>query len=107
MKNIIPLVSQLKMKILLALLVGFVIIDGIQTEYLVRERMVREVNPFLEPLVGDIGFMLLKIGGSLLCALIIWDIFKRMPRVAVATATSFLVIYGAIVGWNTSLFLLA
>lgn len=94
------------MKYLLATLVAFVVLDGLLTELLLDGGMARESNPFLQPLVGDIGFMILKIVGALLCAFILWDIYKRFPRVAVITTWIAVVGYGVIVVWNSSLFLL-
>jgi len=96
-----------KMKYLLGVLVAFVVLDGLLTEFLIDGGRAREGNPLLEPLVGDIGFILLKVAGSLLCAFILWDIYKRFPRVAVAATWIAVAGYGAIIIWNTSLFLLA
>src|SRR4030067_512647 len=87
---------------LLCALVGFVILDGILTEYLIDGGLAREGNPFLEPLVGNVGFILLKIVGSLLCAFILWDIYRRFPRVAVVAAWCCTAAYAIIVIWNTS-----
>jgi len=95
-----------KMKYLLVTLVAFVILDGLLTELLLDGGMAREGNPFLKPLVGDIGFMILKVVGALLCAFILWDIYKRFPRVAVIATWIAVVGYGIIVVWNSSLFLL-
>jgi hypothetical protein len=100
-------VGRQKMKYLLGVLVLFVILDGLLTEFLIDGGRAREGNPFLEPLVGDIGFILLKVAGSLLCAFILWDIYRRFPRVAVIATWIAVVGYGAIIIWNTSLFLLA
>ena len=96
-----------KMKYLLITLVAFVILDGLLTELLLGNGLARESNPFLQPWVGDVGFMVLKIVGSLLCAFILWDIYKRFPRIAVITTWIAVVGYGVIVAWNSSLFLLA
>lgn len=87
-------------------MVIFVILDGVLTELLIKRGVVREVNPFLQPLVGDVGFMVLKVVGALLCALILWDIYRRFPRVAVIATWIAVVGYGIIVAWNTSLFLI-
>jgi hypothetical protein len=95
------------MKVLLGTLVFFVILDGLLTELLISRGLVREVNPFLQPLVGDIGFMVLKVVGALLCALILWDIYRRFPRLATIATLIAVVGYGIIVAWNTSLFLIA
>ncbi len=99
-------IGKSKMKYLLATLVAFVILDGLLTELLLDGGMAREGNPFLQPLVGDVGFMVLKVAGSLLCALILWDIYKRFPRVAVIATWIAVVGYAIIVVWNSSLFLL-
>lgn len=96
-----------RMKALLCLLVLFVILDGLLTELLINRGVVREINPFLQPLVGDIGFMVLKAVGSLLCAFILWDIYGRFPRLAAITTWVAVAGYGVIVAWNISLFILA
>jgi hypothetical protein len=95
-----------KMITLLAVLVGFVVTDGVLTEMLFKRGTAREFNPFLRPLIGDVGFMVLKVVGSLLVALILWDIYRRFPRVAVIATWIAIVGYGAIVLWNVSLFLI-
>lgn len=94
------------MKYLLGVLVAFVVMDGLLTELLLDGGMARESNPFLQPLVGDIGFMILKVVGALLCAFILWDIYKRFPRVAVIATWIAVAGYGIIIVWNSSLFLL-
>ena len=94
-------------KILLGLLVVFVIADGLITQVLIRDGLAREGNPFLQPLVGGSGFIILKAAGALLSAFILWDIYRRFPRVAVIATWCFVAAYGVIVLWNSSLFILA
>ena len=106
MKIISP-IGKKQMKYLLIILVGFVILDGLLTEFLINGGMAREGNPILEPLVGDVGFMLLKVAGSLLCAFILWDVYRRFPRVATGATWVFVAAYGGIIIWNTSLFLVS
>ena len=93
------------MKYLLGLLIVFEISDGVLTHFLVRDGLAREGNPFLVSLVGETNFLVLKVVGVLLCALILWDIYKRLPRVALISTSCFVVFYGVIVLWNLSLFL--
>ena len=109
MSNVKVFVSSGKNKIiyLLGVLVAFVVLDGVVTELLINGGRAREGNPFLEPLVGEVGFMILKVVGSFLCALILWDIHRRFPRVATAATWLFVVAYGVIKIWNASLFLLS
>jgi len=91
------------MKYLLGFLIIFVVSDGLLTNFLVNGGLAREGNPFLQPLVGDIGFIILKAAGALLCAVILWDVYRRFPRVALISTWCFVVFYGVIVIWNLSL----
>jgi len=94
------------MKYLLILFMGFEILDGVISHFLIRGGLAREGNPFLVPLVGELNFLVIKVVGAFLCGLILWDIYKRLPRVALV-ATSFIVTFCAvIVVWNSSLFFL-
>ena len=95
------------MKYLLGLLVALVISDGLLTQFLVTNGVAREGNPFLEPIVGEAVFMVLKVVGALLCALILWDVHRRFPKVALIATSCFVVGYGVIVLWNLSIFALA
>ena len=93
-------------KYLLVALVGLVTLDGVLTEFLVGKGAAREANPLLQPLVGDIGFMILKVVGALLCAFILWDVHRRFPRVGIIATWIAVAGYAVIVRWNTSLILL-
>lgn len=95
-----------RMIYLLGLLVAFVISDGVLTQFLLVGGKAREGNPFLEPLVGETGFILLKAAGALLCAFILWDIHRRLPRVALVATWCCVAAYAVILLWNVSLFLL-
>lgn len=91
---------------LLIILVVFVVLDGVLTHFLVDGGLAREGNPFLQPLVGDTGFIVLKIVGSLLCAVILWDIYRHFPKLGLTATWCAVVAYGAIVVWNSSLLIL-
>lgn len=95
-----------KMLWLLGTLIGFVILDGVVTEVLLAQGLATEGNPFLAPLVGDIGFMVLKIVGSLVCAFILWDVYRHFPKAATIATWCFVAAYGVILLWNTSIFLM-
>lgn len=92
------------MKYLLVSLVLFEITDGLLTHFLIVGGLAREGNPLLQPIVGEITFLLLKVGGGLLAALLLWDIYKRWPRVALVSTTFFVMVYSVIVLWNASMF---
>jgi hypothetical protein len=100
-------IGRNKMKYLLGVMVAFVVLDGLLTELLLDRGLARESNPLLQPLVGDVGFIILKIVGALLCAFILWDVYKRFPRVGVIATWIAVAGYGIIVVWNSSLFLLS
>lgn len=105
MKIVTP-IGKNRMKILLGTLIGFIILDGLLTEFLLGNGLAREANPFLKPLVGDIGFMVLKVVGAVLVAFILWDVYRRYPRLAGVATWVAVVGYGGIVLWNASLCLL-
>ena len=64
----------------------------------------REANPFLLRLVGEPGFLVLKVAGVLLAALILWDVHRRHHRLAVRLAAVAVAAYTIIVVWNISIF---
>jgi len=92
---------------LLGTLVALVILDGIVTEILLAQGLAWESNPILQPLVGESAFMLLKIAGAVICSLILWDIYRHWPKMAVIATWCAVFVYSGIVVWNSSLFLLA
>lgn len=92
--------SPAHMKRLIILLTGLVIADGLVTEFMVRNGLGREGNPFLEGLVGEKAFLLLKVGGALLVAFLLWDMYKRWPKLAVFGASAMALCYSALVIWN-------
>jgi len=93
------------MKCLLTLLCGFEISDGIITHLLVVNGPFREGNPLMAPIVGESNFLLLKVVGVLLCALVLFAMYQRFPRVTILTTSSVITFYGAVIGWNLSMFL--
>jgi len=95
------------MKYLLGLLAGLVISDGLLTYFLVRHGLAQEGNPFLVHIVGQNIFLVIKIVGAILCAIILWDIYSRFPKLAMICTSCFVVVYGAIVTWNLSIFFIS
>ena len=95
-----------QLKYLLGLLVLLNIADGVLTHFLVELDLGKEANPFLLQLVGEPGFLVLKVAGILLCALILWDIHRRHPRLAFMSTSVFVTIYVGIVAWNSAMFLI-
>jgi hypothetical protein len=94
----------LRIRYLLAILVALVTIDGITSQFLIKSASVREGNPVLEPVAGGPVFIPLKLFGALLCAFLLWDIYKARPRLALTATYCFVGIYSAIVFWNIASF---
>ena len=99
--------SRKKIIYLLIILVCLVVLDGIITEYLIDGGTASEANPFLESLVGEPAFMILKVVGAVVCAFILFDVYRRFPKTAVVTTWIAVAGYFAIVLWNVSLIFLA
>lgn len=93
-----------KVGYLLGALVVLIVLDGLITNFLVTNGLGREGNPFLQTLVGERSFLVIKVIGALLCALILWDIYKRRPRMARIASLCFVGLYAGIVSWNLSIF---
>ncbi|MFC1961926.1 DUF5658 family protein [Chloroflexota bacterium] len=91
---------------ILGLLVVFVVSDGLLTNYLVNSGFAREGNPLLQPLVGDVGFLVLKFVGALVCALILWDVSRRYRRLALVVTSCGVLFYATIILWNLGVFVL-
>ena len=89
-----------EIKFILATLVALVVADGILSQFLIRYGLAREGNPFLQTFVEQSNFPLIKLAAALLCALILWDIYKTRPRIAIASSLSFVGLYTVLVYWN-------
>ena len=92
------------MKYLLGLLAGFIVTDGLATYILVELGLAREGNPLLLRVLNEGSFLALKVVSAILCVLILWDVYRRYPKVALWSTSCFVVVYGAIVAWNLSIF---
>ena len=93
-----------RMRYLLGALIALVVSDGLISHFLVERGVAQEVNPFMRTLIGDGNFLVVKVVGVLLAALILWDIYKHRPKLARISSLCFVVLYAGIVGWNLSVF---
>ena len=98
MKRVIA--SVYKMEYLLVMLVALEVADAVISYYLIKGGLGREGNPLMGGLVGDGKFVILKALGGVLCAFLLWDIYKRWPKLAVVSTSCLLVGLAAIVVWN-------
>jgi hypothetical protein len=82
-----------------------VIADGILTNLLIQKCIASEANPLLENIAGDRGLIIVKAVGVALAVLILWDIYRRNPRLSFWASVAFLAVYTGIVAWNLNLLL--
>lgn len=95
------------MKHLIIALLGLAVADALLTNALIGCGAGTEGNPMLRELAGEQSFLAIKIGASLLCGRILWQAFKKRPRLAMLTTLGTAVTYAGIVTWNTSILVLA
>lgn len=95
------------MKLILGTLIALVVSDGLISNFLIRRGLAWEGNPLLETLVGGRLFLVIKVLGVLFCTVILWDIYKKWPRLALITSLCFVGLYAGIVFWNLCVFFIA
>ena len=76
------IVTARQMRYMLYTLFALVVADGILSDFLIMQKLGREWNPFLKNLVGSQQFLLIKACGALLVIVIMWEIYKKQPRIA-------------------------
>jgi len=89
-----------RIEYLLGALVALCVLDGVITHFLVTNSFGREGNPLLKGMVGSWKFLVIKLLGGLLSAFILWDIYKRWPRLAVVSTLCLVVLLAGVVIWN-------
>lgn len=89
------------MKMLLLLLGGIQILDGVVTHWGVTTGIVREANPIVASVAGSGHFVILKVVGAVACAVALWLVHRRFPKVALAGANGVLAFYGIVLIWNS------
>ena len=100
------IVKARQMRYILYALFALIVADGILTNFLIMQELGQEWNPFLKTLVGSEQFLLIKVCGALLVIIIMWEIYKKRPGMAVISSLCFLMLYTGIVYWNSFAFLL-
>lgn len=88
-------------------LVMLVVSDGLITQFLTEQGLAMEGNPFLQSIVGEGKFLLVKVAGGLLATLILWDVYKAKPRMALVGSAFLMVIYTGIIFWNLAVFFIS
>jgi hypothetical protein len=76
--------------------------DGIFTRASVASGAAREANPLLGTWTADPSFLVMKVAGGVACAILLWIVYLRFPKLAVTSAASLIAFYGAVLLWNAT-----
>jgi hypothetical protein len=91
-------------KYLIGTLAFLVVADGLVSHFLISYGFAQEGNPLLVVLVGKWNFLVIKVVGAFVCSLILWDIYKNWPKLALISTSCFVSVYAVIVFWNVGIF---
>lgn len=94
-----------RVEYLLGTLLSLVVADGLISQFLIKNRLGQEGNPFLKVLVMENDFLIIKMCSAILCVIILWNIARRLPRLIFIFSTCLVGVYTAILLWNISVFL--
>lgn len=93
-----------RIRCLLGTVFSLVVADGLISNFLVTHGLAREWNPYLQTLVIDDNFSLIKVASALLCTFILWDIYKKRPQMAMISTLCIVVLYTGLLYWNLGVF---
>jgi hypothetical protein len=90
-------------KFLIPLIVILEAADGILTYTAVGKNLVREANPLLYATAGNTSFLIMKICGAFLSALLLWLVYRRFPKISYITCSIIMLLYTSIYIWNITI----
>ena len=96
-----------KIEYLLGTLLGLIVADGVISQFLIKEGLGQEANPFLRTIATSNDFLIIKLCGAVLCVIILWNIAKRSPRFTLVFTTSVVFVYTAILFWNIAIYIIS
>ena len=92
---------------LLGTMFALVVADGLISNFLVAHGIGQEWNPFLQILISQETFLPIKVAGALLSALILRNIYRKRPQMALIASVCIVALYTLIVYWNLGVFFIA
>jgi hypothetical protein len=92
---------------LIFLLSAVVVADGIISQFLISNGLGYEGNPFLADLVGTNDFLVIKVAGAFLAALILWKVNTIKPGMTHWLSVVLLILYTTILVWNILVFIVS
>jgi len=96
-----------KIEYLLGTLLSLVAADGVISQFLIKEGLGYEGNPFLKTLATDSNFLIIKMCGAIICVLILWNLVKRKQRLVLIFSSIVVCIYTAILFWNIAVYIVS
>jgi hypothetical protein len=96
-----------KIEYLLGTLLGLIVADGVISQFLIKEGLGQEANPFLRTIATSSDFLIIKMCGAVLCVIILWNIAKRSPKLILVFSSFVVAIYTAILFWNIAVFIIS
>lgn len=90
-------------KLLIPSLVALECADGFLTYSATGKGPVSEANPILKNITWTGNFLLMKISGALLVALMLWVVHRRFPRISIIATSVILIFYMLVFSWNMSI----
>jgi hypothetical protein len=108
-RNVLALTTRrlsghITIKYLIGALAVLVVADGLVSHFLISHGLAQEGNPLLVVLVGKWNFLAIKVVGASVCSVILWDIYKSWPKLALISTSCFVSVYAVIVSWNVGIF---
>ncbi len=92
---------------LIVLLFLLIFADGIISRFLTASGLGIEANPVMQSIIGGDRFLLLKAAGGAFAGLVLWDIHKRQPKIALVSTALFVAFYTVILYWNLAAMFIA
>ena len=68
-----------RIEYLLGTLLSLVVADGLITQFLIKNGIGHEGNPFLRVLATENKFLIIKMCAAIICVIILWNISRRLP----------------------------
>ena len=96
-----------QVRYLLGVLGSLVVADGIISNFVVRNGLGAEGNPYIRSIVGQTSFVFLKLAAACIGALVLWKIFRQRPRLGLVSIIFFILLYTAILWWNLTTWFIA
>jgi len=94
-----------RIEYLLGTLLGLVIADGLISQFLIKNGIGQEGNPFIRAVVTENNFLVVKMCSAILCVLILWNIARRSPGLIFIFSACVVGVYTALLFWNLGVFL--